>query len=150
MASQVFYLLTMGMTNLSLTLLMRRIFSTNTKHKLGSYILLGVISAWLVLAVIGITANCPPTHILDGEEHTCPNDVCLLVVVLKPTDQVQDLSMESYSVSHHLLGSCRHGTSHLSREPSADQVEQEDACCLCFHIPYPVSHTCTFSLIVVY
>jgi hypothetical protein len=65
----------MGLTNLSLTLLMRRIFSTNTKHKIGSYILLGVISAWLVLAVAAVKSNCPSTHILEGQEHTCPNDV---------------------------------------------------------------------------
>ncbi|THZ08944.1 hypothetical protein D6C93_00283 [Aureobasidium pullulans] len=74
-ASQIFYLLTMGLTNLSLTLLMRRIFSTNTKHKIGSYILLGVISAWLVLAVAAVKSNCPSTHILEGQEHTCPNDI---------------------------------------------------------------------------
>ncbi|KAI5212866.1 hypothetical protein E4T38_00250 [Aureobasidium subglaciale] len=74
-ASQILYLLTVGLTNLSLTLLMRRIFTTNSKHKLGSYILLGVISAWLVLAVTAIKSNCPSTHILEGQEHTCPNDV---------------------------------------------------------------------------
>ncbi|KAI4716951.1 hypothetical protein E4T48_06887 [Aureobasidium sp. EXF-10727] len=101
-ASQIFFLLTMGLTSLSLTLLMRRIFSTNTKHKLGSYILLGVISAWLVIAVAAIKAECPSTHILEGQEHTCPNAVyrwrAILAIAICIEAAVMGLPI--YLVSH--------------------------------------------------
>ena len=101
-ASQILFLLTMGLTSLSLTLLMRRIFSTNTKHKLGSYILLGVISAWLVLAVAAVKSDCPSTHILEGQEHTCPNDVSLFSMTISTPLIRIDISMESYPCNHDL------------------------------------------------
>ncbi|TIA21209.1 hypothetical protein D6C80_01878 [Aureobasidium pullulans] len=101
-ASQTFYLLTMGLTNLSLTLLMRRIFSTNTKHKIGSYILLGVISAWLVLAVAAVKSNCPSTHILEGQEHTCPNDIYRWRAIFAITICIEAavMGLPIYLVSH--------------------------------------------------
>jgi hypothetical protein len=83
-ASQILYLVTTGLTSLSLTLLMRRIFTTNTKHKIGSYLLLGVVSSWLVLAIAGVKIHCPATHILEGQEHTCPNDVSFAASVGNP------------------------------------------------------------------
>ncbi|KAG9858821.1 hypothetical protein KCU98_g9584, partial [Aureobasidium melanogenum] len=101
-ASQIFFLLTMGLTSLSLTLLMRRIFSTNTKHKIGSYILLGIISAWLVLAVAVVKSSCPSTHILERQEHTCPNDIyrwrAILAIAICIEAAVMGLPI--YLVSH--------------------------------------------------
>ncbi|KEQ91015.1 hypothetical protein AUEXF2481DRAFT_521815 [Aureobasidium subglaciale EXF-2481] len=101
-ASQILYLLTVGLTNLSLTLLMRRIFTTNSKHKLGSYILLGVISAWLVLAVTAIKSNCPSTHILEGQEHTCPNDIYRWRAIFAITICIEAavMGLPIYLVSH--------------------------------------------------
>lgn len=134
MASQIFFLLTMGLTSLSLTLLMRRIFSTNTKHKVGSYVLLGVISVWLVLAIALVKSSCPSTHILEGQEHTCPNDV-IVFFNIKPTLLISaDISMESHSCHHDLHRGCRDGLANLSCQPSPNQSEQENARCLCLCI----------------
>lgn len=124
----------MGFTSLSLTLLMRRIFSTNTKHKVGSYILLGVISAWLVLAVAAVKSNCPSTHILEGQEYTCPNDVSVLVSI-KPTLLINaDISMESCFCHCDLHRGGRDGLANLSCQPSPHQSGQENARGLCFYI----------------
>jgi hypothetical protein len=101
-ASQILFLLTIGLTSLSLTLLMRRIFSTNTKHKVGSYILLSVISAWLVLGIAAVKSNCPSTHILQGQEHTCPNDVSSSVTNNTASLIRVDISMESHPGNHSL------------------------------------------------
>jgi hypothetical protein len=124
----------MGLTSLSLTLLMRRIFSTNTKHKLGSYILLGVISSWLVLAVSAVKSGCPSTHIFEGREHTCPNDV-RSIVTTKPTLLIRtDISMESCPCNHGLYRGRRDGLAYLPRQSTSNQSRQEDARGLCFCI----------------
>jgi hypothetical protein len=113
---------------------MRRIFSTNTKHKLGSYILLGVISSWLVLAVAAVKSSCPSTHILEGQEHTCPNDVRSFVTT-KPTLLIRvDISMESRPCDHGLHRGRCDGLACLPRQPTSNQSQQEDARGLCFCI----------------
>jgi hypothetical protein len=113
---------------------MRRIFSTNTKHKLGSYILLGVISAWLVLAVAVVKSYCPSTHILEGQEHTCPNDVSSFAMIILILLIRVDLSMESYPCHHDLYRGRCHGLAYLPRQPTPNQSQQEDACGICFRI----------------
>lgn len=148
-ASQIFFLLTMGLTSLSLILLMRRIFSTNTKHKVGSYILLGVISAWLVLAVAAVKSNCPSTHILEGQEHTCANDVSVFVSIYPTLLISADISMESYSCRRDLHRGCRDGLADLSCQPSPDQSEQENARRLCFCVSNAVcGHLSLLSILI--
>lgn len=75
-ASSVLYLLALGLSKSSVIALIMRL-TANRKHKLVSWINIGVITLWTLTSIMVISINCTPAGPFRNLESQCPGLVSL-------------------------------------------------------------------------